>query len=127
MRVLVCGGRNYSDRLFLFDVLDRIHARCPITTIIEGGATGADRIARSWANKNHIEVFTYPANWELHGHRAGPVRNAKMLREGRPDLVVAFKGGRGTTHMVSIAGEAGVRLLLAWKYKDCASQSPLPN
>jgi hypothetical protein len=34
-----------------------------------------------------------------------------MLREGRPDLVAAFPGGRGTAHMVRIAREAGVEVV----------------
>jgi hypothetical protein len=34
-----------------------------------------------------------------------------MLREGRPELVVAFSGGKGTAHMVSLALAAGVRIV----------------
>lgn len=35
----------------------------------------------------------------------------KMLADGKPDLVVAFSGGRGTAHMVKIALAAGVEVL----------------
>lgn len=118
MRVLVCGGRDFSDRVFLNRVLLVVDAKCPITTVIEGGAAGADRMARAWAERHGVEVVTFPADWELYGRRAGPVRNLKMLREGRPDLVVAFPGGRGTAHMVRSAREAGVRVLEAGNYKD---------
>jgi hypothetical protein len=38
-----------------------------------------------------------------------------MLREGRPELVVAFKGGRGTAHMVTIAAAALVPVLKTWR------------
>jgi hypothetical protein len=31
-----------------------------------------------------------------------------MLREGRPELVVAFPGGKGTAHMVKLAMAAAV-------------------
>jgi UDP-N-acetylmuramoylalanine-D-glutamate ligase len=31
-----------------------------------------------------------------------------MLRDGRPELVVAFPGGKGTAHMVKLARAAGV-------------------
>ena len=34
-----------------------------------------------------------------------------MLDEGKPDLVVAFPGGRGTTGMMRLAIKAGVTLL----------------
>jgi len=52
-----------------------------------------------------------PAEWDKFGRRAGPLRNEQMLREGKPDVVVAFPGGRGTAHMVRIAKEAGIDVL----------------
>jgi hypothetical protein len=47
-------------------------------------------------------------DWKRLGTAAGPARNAKMLRDGKPDMVIAFKGGRGTANMVKQATEAGV-------------------
>lgn len=55
-----------------------------------------------------VPVIVYHADWNAHGRSAGPIRNAKMLAEGKPDLVVAFPGGKGTAHMVGIARKAGV-------------------
>jgi hypothetical protein len=34
------------------------------------------------------------------GRSGGPKRNQQMLEEGKPDLVLAFPGGRGTADMV---------------------------
>ena len=39
---------------------------------------------------------------------AGPKRNQQMLDEAKPDMVVAFPGGKGTAHMRQIAKAAGV-------------------
>jgi hypothetical protein len=50
----------------------------------------------------------FPADWEKYGKAAGPIRNQQILVEGKPDLVVAFQGGRGTANMVSRAQQAGV-------------------
>jgi hypothetical protein len=36
-----------------------------------------------------------------------------MLEEGKPDLVVAFPGGRGTANMVKQARAAAVKVLEA--------------
>jgi len=116
MKVLVCGGRRYTDQTFAFAVLDRVHVKRPITLIIEGGATGADRFAREWAIARGVRYQTFEANWQRYGNRAGPVRNHTMLREGKPDFVVAFAGGSGTAHMVRIAKEASTRVLETWKY-----------
>ncbi len=51
----------------------------------EGGARGADRLARVWAQLGGIEVETHPAQWERDGKAAGPIRNRAMLVNGRPD------------------------------------------
>lgn len=109
MRVLVCGGRSYADRNRVYDELDAIHSRTPIRTIIEGGAMGADHFARLWSAKrglNHHQRFT--ADWAIHGKAAGPLRNVRMIAEGKPDLVLAFPGGRGTADMIRKAEAAGV-------------------
>lgn len=51
------------------------------------------------------------ADWEDLGRKAGPIRNQRMLDDGRPELVVAFPGGPGTAHMCRIAREAGVEVI----------------
>jgi len=47
----------------------------------------------------------------MHGRAAGPVRNAQMLAEGKPDFVVAFPGGRGTADMCKQARARGVKVV----------------
>jgi hypothetical protein len=121
MRALVCGGSKYDDWAFMVNVLDRVHARRPITLLIEGGGAGADSFARRWAFQRGIQVATYSADVERYQHRAVAVRNAQMLREGCPELVVAFRGGHGTAHMVTIARAALVPVLKTWRYKSSAS------
>jgi len=48
--------------------------------------------------------------WDELGKKAGPLRNQRMLDEGKPDLVVAFPGGGGTKDMVRRAVSAGVAI-----------------
>lgn len=111
MRLIVCGGRSYLDRLRVFAVLDAIHRKRGISRIIQGGASGADAWAREWAKANSIRCGTYHADWHLHGRAAGPIRNAEMLKLSKPDGVVAFPGKAGTAHMVRIAKEAGLPVM----------------
>lgn len=108
MKVLVCGGRNYDDFAFVVQSLNKINEFNPITLIIEGGANGADRLGRDWANCYSIPVQTFEADWITFGKGAGFKRNAQMLNEGQPDIVVAFPGGNGTAHMVRISKAANV-------------------
>jgi hypothetical protein len=53
----------------------------------------------------NIPSEIYHADWQL-GRKAGPIRNQRMLDEGRPELVIAFPGGRGTSDMTARARAA---------------------
>ncbi len=79
--------------------------------IIEGGATGADSAAVDFATVNFCKLEEYPADWKRHGRSAGYIRNKQMLVEGKPDLVVAFPGGKGTAMMVELANGAGIKVI----------------
>ena len=106
-RVLVCGGRDYDDRERVFSILDVAHMANPIIELIHGDAPGADKLADEWA-RGKVAIRAFPAPWETLGRRAGPIRNQKMLDEGKPHMVIAFPGGSGTADMVKRAEKAGV-------------------
>jgi hypothetical protein len=107
MKVIVCGGRGYANVEMLNLVLDELHAKTPITTLIQGGANGADYLAFRWACRTKgVSITTHHAEWDKHGRAAGPIRNKHML-EDDPDIVVAFRGGRGTANMIKQAKAAG--------------------
>jgi len=108
MRVLVCGGRYFSNWLWLCKVLDELNP----AFVIHGEAKGADQGAWIWAWVRDVPYRGYPADWGRYGYNAGPKRNLQMLLDGKPDLVVAFPGGHGTANMVKIAREAGVPVLI---------------
>lgn len=108
MRLLVCGGRDFTDNKWLSQVL-RIYCRAhKVTVLIHGNAKGADRLAAAWASRNRILVVPFPADWTAHGFSAGPIRNQQMLDEGKPDRVLAFPGGKGTADMIARAKKAQI-------------------
>jgi hypothetical protein len=111
IRVLVCGGRRFDDYKLIGTTLDAIAADLGISCLIEGGSDGADALAMAWARARGIMGEMYPADWANLGRRAGPERNARMLEQGKPDLVVAFPGGAGTADMVRRARAAGVEIM----------------
>lgn len=107
--IIVCGGRDYSDRARVFSVLDRVHRERTVTRLIQGGARGADKFGCEWAAARGVESIEVAADWSL-GRRAGPMRNSKML-ELLPDGVIAFPGGAGTQDMIRQAMKAGVPVM----------------
>lgn len=134
MRVLVCGGRDYSDRRKTVEVLDSIHSVVPITCIIHGAAKGADTFGQMYAGYTEgVAEEAYPAQWKDFSHpwskvkkntwgdynvMAGPIRNQRMLDEGKPDLVVAFGGGSGTWDMIKRSKEHQIVVLEVDRKKD---------
>jgi len=114
MRVLVCGGRNFTDYVYLETQLNELNtSRGPITCIIHGDAGGVDQLSGRWALQNRIQQELYPADWGKYGKAVGPLRNQLMLDIATPDLVVAFPGGRGTADMVKRAIKSGVEICYA--------------
>jgi hypothetical protein len=123
-RVLVCGGRTYGTRrtedglqvpdeehIATFNsYLDSIRASNPNMLIIQGGAKGADALAKAWAKKNNVECIEFRADWDTYGKAAGFLRNVEMLEVGQPDLVIGFPGSTGTAMMCKIASAAGVEV-----------------
>ena len=118
MKVLVCGGRKFDDHKLVFNILDKINRVEKITEIINGGAKGADTLGRVWARTRHININTFDADWNNHGNSAGPIRNERMLKEGAPDLLVAFPGGPGTRDMIMQAKRRGVPIIIVDNEKE---------
>jgi hypothetical protein len=104
--------------------MDELAQRITIDAVIDGEARGADRMPGGWACRRGIENIKFRAEWEKLGRKAGPIRNQSMLDEGRPDVVVAFPGGRGTADMVRRARAAGVEVIEAAAETNSMSQLP---
>ena len=109
MRLLICGDREWSDLDLMKEFIDSLPAD---TIIIEGDARGADKMAGSLAQQRGLQIEVYPAQWEMYGRRAGPLRNQQMLDEGKPDEVVYchdnLEYSKGTKDMVTRARKSGL-------------------
>lgn len=103
MIVTITGSRDWTDREYIFGVLDDFIKFYGVTGLRCGCARGADRIAGwpcpeplrtwprkapeppvGWAASRGIPVDHYPARWDAYGKIAGPFRNDDMLK-GRHD------------------------------------------
>ena len=113
MRVIVAGGRDFSDYAKLSGSLDMLLSGVEVSCIVSGCARGADLLGERYAEERGYAVVRYPADWGLYGRSAGPVRNRVMAANA--DALVAFWDGesRGTADMISVAraGGLGVRVV----------------
>jgi len=122
VRILVCGSRNWVDAdcvrlhlaMRLYSAAERV--------VIHGGATGADTLAGLNAPLCGAAVEAFPVDHAVDGPwpSAGPRRNARMLRDGKPTHGLAFGplyrdlGGKGlATARVTGTGDMVRRMIAA--------------
>jgi SLOG family YspA-like protein len=105
--IIVTGSRLWTAVDAIASVLNDA---CP-DLVIEGGARGADAIARAWCQENGVECKTFRANWEALGKRAGRERNTRMLLAYPMANVRAFPlDGPGTADCMRQARALGMHV-----------------
>lgn len=103
--VIVTGSRRWTNREALWVELDRLNP----TTVVHGGARGADHLAHGWAEVRGRRAVVYFPDYQRFGRRAPLRRNIAMI-EDHPDATVAafpLADSRGTWHTVTHATKRG--------------------
>lgn len=80
------------------------------TTIVSGGAKGADTLAKGYARDNNIPLTEYLPNYKAYGRQAPILRNIQIVENC--DFLIAFWDGisRGTKFTIDYARKRGVPL-----------------
>ena len=73
VRLLVFGGRLYTDPVAVWRILDAIHRKHGLTCIIDGACPtgGADLLAHEWAAEHNVVSERYPVNHVTDGQWPG--------------------------------------------------------
>lgn len=108
MKLIIAGGRDYQLTQRDYLRLNEIHVKTRISTVVSGGAPGADANGEEWASHYYIPVRRFRADWKKHGRAAGPMRNREMAEYA--DAVALFPGGCGTESMYQEAKKAGIEI-----------------
>ena len=112
MKLIIAGGRDFSDYDKLCKEVDFAISKCEISRIeiISGSARGADSLGERYAREKGIALKQFPADWEKYGKAAGYKRNSEMSNYA--DALIAFWDGnsRGTQHMINIAKKKGLQV-----------------
>lgn len=110
-RVIIAGGRNFSDYKLLKATMDKLLVNITDEiTVVCGQAKGADTLGEQYVKEKGYAVAYYPADWKQYGKRAGYLRNEQMARNA--DALVAFWNGesRGTKSMIDLAKRYGLKV-----------------
>jgi len=115
MRLLISGGRHYNDHANVDRVLTyawKLAAkRSQTLLIIQGGADGADTLAKEWCKRHGLPCITMDAAWDFFDRKAGPIRNSWMIKFALPTHFYPFPGNKGTADMTKKAKSAGLKFL----------------
>ena len=111
MRTIVAGSRHFQDARLLSAPLESLPPHRFPSTVLCGGATGADTLGKKWAIEHNIPVEYYPAHWSVYGKSAGPRRNRAMAENAR-QLVLFWNGmSPGSASMLRIARELELQIV----------------
>lgn len=114
MRVIIAGGRDFTDYDLLLKALRKYCKIGDIKEIVCGEARGADSLGRRFAEENNIPIISFKPNWKDLGKKAGILRNKDMGDYGTH--LIAFWDGksRGTKHMIKYMRDTGKPFRVVW-------------
>lgn len=102
-KLLISGGRDFTDHEFVEYFLDRFHHNpdLGIFILIHGAAKGVDTFGENWARKNNVMTFPFRPEYDkfVDKWKAPLARNLQMIKIGKPTCAMIFPGGDGTRHM----------------------------
>jgi hypothetical protein len=108
VRTIIAGSREIEDPA----VVGRAVAASGFvpSVVLCGMARGVDMWGRAWAHGHGVPVEEYPADWNIHGKAAGPIRNQEMA-ENADALIAVWDGeSRGTRDMIKRALARGLKV-----------------
>ena len=110
-KVIIAGSRDFTDYDFMREKCDRIleNIKEPIT-IFNGKARGADSLGAQYARERNYTIQEFPADWDLHGKKAGMLRNEEMAREAEALIVFIKNQSRGSLDMLRRAEKRGLKI-----------------
>jgi predicted Rossmann fold nucleotide-binding protein DprA/Smf involved in DNA uptake len=110
MQVAVVGSRSFSNYGLLSQVLSSLPF--PLSSIVSGGAVGADSLAARYAQEKGLPLVVYRPNYGLYGKRAPLVRNHTIVSSAQQVLAFWDGASAGTAHTLSLARQLGVPCLV---------------
>jgi hypothetical protein len=105
MKCIIAGSRTIADYATVEKAIK--DSKYDITEVVSGTARGVDKLGELWAENNNIPIKRFPANWDVYGNAAGPIRNRQMAEYADCAVVVWDGSSRGSKHMINIMEKIG--------------------
>lgn len=105
IKLIIAGSRDFKDYPLLKNEVDNFIGTLSNTEIVSGTAAGADQLGERYAQEHNIPIKRFPANWELHGKKAGYLRNVEMAEYATRCICFWDGKSKGTKMMIDICKE----------------------
>jgi len=111
MKLLIAGSRNFCSEEN-YNLLCSEVEKLEFSSIISGGAKGADTLAERYAFERNIPIEIIKPEWEKFGKKAGFIRNELMWE--MCDFGIVFWDGRskGTKHSLDLSRDYNKKLIV---------------
>lgn len=113
MKTIIAGSRKiHSYHIVVWAIRNAIRDGIEITEVVSGGAEGVDKLGEFYAKMHKLPVKKFPADWNKHGKRAGPIRNQQMADYADALIAVWDGKSRGTKDMIERAQAKGLHVFV---------------
>jgi hypothetical protein len=110
VKTIIAGSRDVEEYATVAEAVRQ--SGFEISEVVSGAARGVDRLGELWAERRGVAVKRFPALWNKHGRRAGPLRNLEMADYADALIAVRRNGSPGTSHMILAAQERGLKIFV---------------
>lgn len=101
----IIGSRSFNNYNLLLIAAGKIDVKNKYTTIVSGGAEGADELGKRYAKYWGLEYIEFLPDWDKFGKSAGYKRNVDIVKCA-DELLVFWDGvSQGTRHSLNLAKE----------------------
>lgn len=116
MKLAIVGSRDFQDYdLFKVCLQDALSLwQLEPSTIISGGARGADTLAERYAKEIDAPIKNFIPLWDLYGRAAGPMRNTDIIKEATHVVAFPSIAGKGTQDSIKKANKANKPTQIYW-------------
>lgn len=118
IRIGIVGSREFNNQKLFDETMSLIKKKYNISTVVTGGARGADQMAINWANKEKIQKLIFLPSWKLYQKRAGIIRNGDIINHS--DFLIAFWNGTspGTKNSIERAKKKDIPIQIIYYTKS---------
>lgn len=127
--VAITGGRDYEPTPGDMERFWELFTELGANELHHGDSRGVDRYVAAAVRKARpgLRIVAHSARWDLHGKRAGPLRNQEMMVAS--SALIAFPGGKGTRSCEEAARHLGrpVHFIVAPPVPQVIEPRPRPG